>query len=125
MNNNYSKILYLNHYEPSEKHKRMSIYNRSAQFSSFKALEGYENEINKKNEILEKKIVLDNDEKELLNIEINKVKKGNKIYIKYYDNGKYLEKNCICIKIDKIYKYLIIENNIKIKIEDITNIKLL
>ena len=54
-------ILYLPHHEPSEKHRRMSIVNRSAQFSSFKALEGFDDAINLNNVTYDKKITLEDD----------------------------------------------------------------
>ena len=54
-------------HEPSEKHKRMSINNRSAQFAPFKSLSGYEEEIKEKARILQTKKELSSDQKEIIN----------------------------------------------------------
>ncbi len=125
MNSDLYSILYYKHHEPSEKHKRMSIYNRSAQFASFKALDGYEDEINKQNKTFKQKIELSNEEKERINEEVKKIKKGNNIYIKYYYNGEILERNAICKKIDKDLKIVILNSNDSINFDNLIDIRLI
>jgi len=44
MSNKYDDIIKLAH-PVSKKHPQMSIYNRAAQFAPFKALDGFEDEI--------------------------------------------------------------------------------
>ena len=52
---NYDDIINLPHPEPTN-HKRMSMYQRAAQFSPFAALSGYEEAIRKAQEEMEEKI---------------------------------------------------------------------
>lgn len=117
-------ILYLPHHEPSEKHRRMSIVNRSAQFSSFKALEGFDDAINLNNVTYDKKITLEDDIKQLLDCKLNKIKAGDKIVIKYYNNNIYCEKVEFVSKIDRMYKKIILSSDI-IDIDTIINIELI
>ena len=117
-------ILYLQHHEPSEKHRRMSIANRSAQFSSFKALEGFDAAINLNNITCDKKVILEDDLKELLDCELSKIKVGNKIFVKYYSNSKYCEKVEFVSKIDVVHKKIILSSDV-IDIDTIINIEIL
>ncbi len=123
MNNDLENIINMEHHEPNKKHSRMSIYNRSAQFASFKALKEYDNEINRNGIMIEKKIELESDEKELLDNKISKIKNGDVIFIKYYNNGKYIEENIIVKRIDCIKKEIIASTNKYIKIDSVVIIE--
>ena len=47
----YKEIINMKHHEPNkDKHPRMSLYNRAAQFAPFAALTGYEESIKNKEE---------------------------------------------------------------------------
>ena len=63
MENKYSDIIDLPHHQ-SENHKRMDKINRAAQFAPFAALTGYAEAINEAGRIVDKKIILSNEEKE-------------------------------------------------------------
>ena len=125
----YQDIILLDHYE-SKYHKRMSIENRSSIFASFKALTGYEDTINESARFVEEKIILTDEEKELLNIKINNIK-NNKVKITYFmkDNykqgGFYLNVIDYIKKIDPINKIIVLNSKENIKIEDILDISML
>ena len=91
-NNNYEDIINLPHYEP--KHKRMSIDVRSAQFSPFAALTGFNDEIKETERLVDKKILLSEDEKIKINDKLletlKNIKNKPKVKIIYFipDNKK-------------------------------------
>ena len=132
-NNNYEDIINLPHYEP--KHKRMSIDVRSAQFSPFAALTGFNDEIKETERLVDKKVLLSEDEKIKINdklLEILKnIKNKPKVKIIYFipDNkkcgGRYTEVISNVKKIDMTEKYIILENKIKIYFKNIFNINII
>ena len=61
----YLDILYLEHPEPKN-HKRMSREARAGQFSPFAALTGYDEQVKETARLTSKKIDLDDEEKEQL-----------------------------------------------------------
>ena len=63
--NNYNDIINIKRFEP--RHKRMSIYERSAQFAPFAALTGYSDQIKETSRITEKKIYIGEDYKKIIN----------------------------------------------------------
>ena len=130
--NGYEDIINLSHYE-FKNHKRMAIENRSAQFAPFSALCGYSEEIIETARLTERRLIITEDRKDILNNKLNIVENNinNKceIEVNYFlkDNkklgGSYLEHKGIVKKIDKIKKLLIFEDGNKIKLEDIFDIK--
>ena len=127
--NEYDDIININHYEPNYKHPRMSIFNRSAQFAPFAALTGFDDEVKETARLTEKKIDLDEDEKNALNNKLLEIKNNQEITVEYFikDNrktgGKYIEKKGFVKKIDLIYKHIILFDKTIIPINDIINIK--
>lgn len=127
--NNYDDIINIKHFEP--KHKRMSRYNRAAQFAPFAALTGYEDSIKETARLTSKKIEIDESKKELLDFKLQLLKQNIKnkplVKIMYFikDNkksgGSYEEIIGNITKIDE-YKKNIIINNIKINFNDIIDI---
>ena len=119
-------------YNYEMKHPRMSIKNRSAQFSPFSALTGYEEMIKEKGRITEYKKNISDDNKELLDIKLQIINENllnhPNITIKYFikdtkkNGGKYEVVNGIIKRIDLIKKVIILTNNLKIKIDDIIEI---
>lgn len=128
----YEDIINLPHYEP--KHKRMSIGVRSAIFAPFSALTGFNDEVRETERLVDKKIVLDEDEKIKINNKLQdilkKIKSRPKIEIicfikdKRKNGGKYINIVDNVKKINMLEKYLMLESNIKIYFEDILDIKL-
>ena len=107
-------------------HPRMSIENRSAQFAPFSALTGFSDLIKEEEKIkVPKKEILD-ETKEILDSKLKLIrynlKKRPIIKITYYENNDYKEIEEVIKKIDFYHHYLILENNIKIKIDDISNL---
>ena len=129
---NYDDIINLPHYT-STKRKRMSIEARSAQFAPFAALTGYEDKVKETARLTERKIVLDEDQKEVLNNKLLYILENinNKpiVTFTYFvkDNkkngGKYQEKTGIVRKIDMIERYIQLNDRSKIKINDILSIE--
>lgn len=117
--NNYDDIINLD--RPISKHPKMSIEERAAIFSSFDPLEGYNEKIDESNILKEEKIELSEEEKEVIN---NKIKNNNILYnIIYYDKYKYKSIVGKIKKIDIINKQIILDNKLKILIDNIKEIK--
>ncbi|MBR1386654.1 MAG: hypothetical protein IJ568_07475 [Bacilli bacterium] len=126
--NNYTDMLYYPHHDPNEKHKRMSIYQRSAQFAPFNALTGFYDEIDETGRITSEKIILEQDEQEKINnnlkdINNKKMKITYFIKDKYKSGGKYIKEEVIIKKIDNIEKVIILSDKRKIKLDDIIKIE--
>lgn len=131
MNKNYDDIINLPHFE-SKKHKRMSLEARSAQFAPFSALTGYEDIVKETARLTDKKIEIDDEQKQILNNKLQFILKNIDLFpeitFTYFvkDNqksgGKYIEKTGIIKKIDNINGLIILKDKSKIKINDIINI---
>ena len=131
--NNYEDIINLPHHI-SESRTPMSLYNRSAQFAPFSALVGYDKMINNAGIILDNKISLSEDYLLLLDNKINEINKiinlKPVVTIKYFipsnntNKGKYITITNNIKKIDTIYREIILEDNKKIYIDNIIDIKL-
>ena len=125
--NDYSDIININ-YEGPKNHIRMSKENRAAQFTSFKALSGYEDELMETRRIVSQKIILSSDYKELLDQKLKSIDKNTKVTITYFikdlkkEGGYYRKINTYIKKIDLYNKVLILENKEKIKIDNILDI---
>lgn len=127
----YDDIINMPH-KVSSVHKRMSLYNRAAQFAPFAALTGYEAAINETKRYTSKKIELDEEQKIIINdklLEIGNYCNSNKRFaIKYFvpdklkDGGSYFDVTGCVKKIDTYNNLIILTNNIKIPINDIINI---
>ena len=130
--NDYEDIINLPHHI-SQKHPQMSLEARSAQFAPFAALTGYEEVVKETERITVEKIELDEEEKSILNEQIqyilSNIDKKIKVCIKYFvldikkDGGQYIIIKGIVSKIDK-YKQIIVVNNIEINIKDIIKIEM-
>jgi len=131
MNGKYDDIINLPHHV-SAKHPQMSIHDRAAQFSSFAALSGFEDSIAETGRIVDQKIELDDDAKEIINREINEIEASiaeePKIKVVYFckdkrkDGGTYLSYEGVPRRIDRVYKQIIFKSRKVIGIEDILEI---
>ena len=127
--NRYDDII---NYDYKMKHNRMTIRNRSAQFSPFSALTGYEELIKEKGRITEDKIELLEDGRLELDMKLNIINQEllNKpvVTVTYFvkdrkkDGGKYETVSDYIKKIDFTKKTIILSNNLVIKIDDILEI---
>lgn len=129
--NNYNDIIDLEH-PTSKKHKRMSREARAAQFAPFAALTGYEDNIKETSRLTEEKIILDDEEKEILNAKLitieENINNNPLIEITHFipdikkKGGKYEKNNVHIKKIDNINLLIYTKENITIKIENILKI---
>lgn len=132
MNKNYDDIINLPHYV-SKKRPQMSIEARSAQFAPFAALTGYDEQVKETARLTDKKIELEEGQKEILNNKLlyilENIDSKPEITFTYFvkDNkksgGKYIEKTGIIRKIDMIEQYIQFIDKSKININDIIEIE--
>ena len=130
--NKYNDIIDLPHHV-SNTHPRMSVYARSAQFAPFVALKGYDDEIKETGRFTNKKIDIDEELKNELNIKLKIITKNifdrPKLTFIYFiqderkDGGKYIKVKGSVKKIDEYKKIIVLEDNTKINIYDIVNIE--
>ena len=127
----YDDIINMPH-KVSNVHKRMSLYNRAAQFAPFAALTGYNEAINETKRYTSKKIELDEEEKSIINNKLIEIESNINSYkclnIKYFvkdklkDGGSYYEVTGYVKRIDTYNNLIILTNNKKIHINDIISI---
>jgi hypothetical protein len=131
MENKYDDIINLPHHV-SENHKRMDKINRAAQFAPFAALTGYAEAINEAGRVVDKKIILSNEEKEKISNILSylnlHIKEDIIVTIVYFikdnlkEGGSYNSITSSLKKIDEFNKIIELKNKIKIKINDIYKI---
>ena len=129
----YDDIINLEHFEPKN-HKRMSTYQRAAQFSPFAALTGYDDLVNETVRITHDKIELSEYEKSLVNEKLVKIKSNIEslpcVSITYFSKdkiksgGKYNTIYGYVKSIDMINRFIKLSNNSIIYIDDIYNIEI-
>jgi len=112
---------------PLRKHKPMSIYNRAAQFAPFAALTGYDKVISEEGRETNKRIELDEYEKDEINEKLNyllsnpNTKCSITYFIKdeYKSGGEYLSDIFTIKKVDYDNHLLITTSGNTINMEDI------
>ncbi len=127
----YDDIISLPHHV-SKYYPRMTLEQRSAQFAPYDALEGYSDGVRETERITDKKIILDEEKKELLNSKLNIIKSSSdiEVTITYFvkdmkkDGGCYKNKTGYVKKIDIYNQQIIMNDNTKISINEIIDIKL-
>ena len=129
----YKEIISIKHFEP--KHPRMSIYNRSAQFAPFDALEGYSDSIVEVSRLTNKRIELEEEAKIVINDKLNIIERNIKnnpeclftyfVYDTRKSGGKYKEVIGKVKKIDLYEKQIVLINNIKIPLREIIDISIM
>jgi len=128
--NKYDDIINILHFEP--KHKRMSTYERAAQFAPFAALVGYSDEINETSRLTENEKFIDENYKDILNRKIEIIKKKltdkPKIVVTYFvpdkskSGGKYVKYEGVLKKIKYIEHKLIFIDDTEIDINYVKDI---
>ena len=129
---NYDDIINIKNYK-SRKRPQMSIYNRSAQFSPFAALTGYEESIDEASRITLSKLTISQDDKKILDIKFNilndNLSEKPLVNIIYFiddlkkQGGKYINKEGYIKKFDYVEKIIILDDNTKINIKNIIDIE--
>lgn len=127
----YDEIINLPHFEPKY-HKRMSIYNRSAQFAPFAALTGYNDAVKETARLTDSKIDLSEEVISMINLKLQiietYIKERPNISVIYFESdkrksgGKYLEYNGNIKRIDSINNTLLFEDGMKISINNLVDI---
>lgn len=131
INRDYSDIINIHRPEP-QKHKRATRLARAAQFGAFRALTGHEEAVLETARLTDRRIFLDEYEKEKLFDRIalimKNIDKKPKVTITYFEpdekksGGKYIDFNDIIKKIDEYNGVIITENNI-IKLDRVIGIQ--
>ena len=125
----YDDIINLEHYEP--KHPRMDKYKRAAIFSPFAALTGYEDSIKETARRVDKKVILDDNIKDIINNKLVFLNEHKDIDVtityfikdKYKDGGKSIDITTKIKKIDLISKKITLIDKLSINIDDILDIE--
>lgn len=129
----YNDIINLPHHV-SEKHARMTIEERSAQFAPFSALTGYDDVIKETARETNNRIEINEEQKIILNKKLllikEKIHNKPQIAVTYFipdakkDGGKYIEVTENVVKIDEYDRKIILGNGEKVPIEEIIEISL-
>ena len=118
----------------SKKHPQMPIEERAAQFAPFAALVGYEDAVEETARITEKRIELNEEEKNILDIKIQMLSEQIKVQIYpnitiiYFipdlkkEGGKYIKVSGVIKKIDEFKQLIILDDKTEIPIKDVINI---
>ncbi len=128
----YEDILYFPHHV-SKTRRRMSNFERAAQFSSFAALNGYEDGVAERARLTTEKIVLDEDQVRFLNDELSQILEKSAeqplVEICFFeedpqkDGGKYIYKIGNFRTIDEEKNEVILTDRTSILIENMLYIK--
>jgi len=127
----YDDIIHLSHHV-SKSRPQMPIADRAAQFSPFAALTGHEAAIQETARVTDKKIELDEHKKNLLNEKLllitENLQRMQKVQITYFlpderkKGGAYIQVEDCVKKIDDYQRMVIMEDGLKIRIDDIYDI---
>ena len=130
----YDDIINLPHHV-SETHPQMPVEDRAAQFAPFAALTGYGDAIRETARVTDKKIQIDEEQKEILDHElqmlINHPGESPEITVTYFlpdekkEGGSYRNFTGKLKKVDPYRKILFMEDGTEIPIEDITGLPVL
>lgn len=103
-----------------------SRVNRAAQFMPFDALKGLKEELKLREErrLKVEKTELTDEMIEEISSKLYQIEKNSKISITFFYNGNYVDLDGYVTSIDKIYKYLVI-NEEKIFFENIYSLKII
>ena len=133
MSGKYDDIINLPHHT-SSKHPRMTRSARAAQFAPFAALTGLDDEMEETARLTDKKIILDEEQKQIINRELlfikNNPQKDIPVIITFFksdgrkEGGAYIEKEVRIKKIDEINRKLILSDYSEIEIDDLFSVRL-
>ena len=103
-----------------------SRVNRAAQYMPFDALKGLKEELKLREErrLKVEKTELTDEMIEEISSKLYQIEKNSKISITFFYNGNYVDLDGYVTSIDKIYKYLVI-NEEKIYFENIYSLKII
>lgn len=126
----YSDIIHL--FRPiSTKHPPMPLEKRAAQFSPFAALSGYDDLARETSRLTSKRIHLDDDAIETLNLKLQqllRISHHPPVTVEYFqpdprkEGGTYLTARGTIKRIDTIFHKLILTDNTELALDNISNI---
>lgn len=129
----YEDIINLPHHI-SKKHPQMTIESRAAQFAPFAALVGYEDAVEETARLTTKRIELNEEEKNILDMKLQMLKEQMhvqiypEISVMYFvpdlkkEGGKYIKISGTIKKIDEYKQLLILDDKTQIPISEIISI---
>lgn len=130
--NKYDEIINIVHFDPVN-HKRMSMMERSAQFSPFAALTGYSDSVKETARLTKGKVELSEDMKNEIDMKLmlidEHIKEKPEVRVLYFIKdkkkygGNYSEFSGIIRRIDKINSKIIFEDKTIIDLNNIIDIK--
>lgn len=133
MSGKYDDIINLPHHT-SSKHPRMTRTARAAQFAPFAALTGLDDEMEETARLTDKKLILDEEQKQIINRELlfikNNPQKDIPVIITFFksdgrkEGGAYIEKEVRIKKIDEINRKLILSDYSEIEIDNLFSVRL-
>ena len=133
MRGKYDDIINLPHHT-STKHPRMTRTARAAQFAPFAALTGLDDEMEETARLTDKKITLDEEQKQVINRELlfikNNPQRDIPVIITFFksdgrkDGGAYIVKEVRIKRIDEINRKLILSDYSEIKIDDLFSVRI-
>lgn len=113
--------------------KKMSLRDRSAQFSPFAAVSGYDTAIKESSRLTEERIILDENAKALLDEKLriiqDQLNNSQEVEFIYFvpdqlkSGGQYVSLNGVLKKIDSYENHLLLMDGTIISIDDILDIK--
>lgn len=114
----------------SKTHPEASMADRAARFSPFAAISGYEDMVREAARVTEERIEITDAVKELLNEKLNMIAEflgeEHEVTITYFEpdkkksGGAYISITGVVKRIDELKRIVIMKNNKKIKIDDIS-----
>ncbi|MBP3831938.1 MAG: hypothetical protein ILA02_06165 [Clostridia bacterium] len=129
----YEDIINLPHHI-SKKHPQMTMESRAAQFAPFAALVGYEDAVEETARLTTKRIELNEEEKNILDMKLQMLKEQMhvqiypEISVMYFvpdlkkEGGKYIKISGTIKKIDEYKQLLILDDKTQIPISEIISI---
>ena len=127
MNGPYDDIIDLPH-PTSERHPRMPMAARAAQFSPFAALTGYEDAVHETARLTSSRAELTEEEKSILDAKLQRLLPGTKAAFTFFrsdgkkEGGAYLTASGIIKRIDSCSREVVLTNGQKIFVDDILQI---
>ena len=127
MSGPYDDIINLPH-PTSERHPRMPMANRAAQFSPFAAWTGYEDAVHETARLTSSRAELTEEEKSILDAKLQRLLPGTKAAFTFFrsdgkkEGGAYLTASGIIKRIDSCSREVVLTNGQKIFVDDILQI---
>lgn len=128
----YDDMIDLPHHV-SSKYPQMSLYERAAQFSAFKALTGYEDAVTEAARLTGQRIELDDATMSALNAKVqilqDEIRIRPEISVTYFvpdkkkDGGEYVTFSGSIKRIDEVERTIIFSDGKTIQIDDVINIE--